>query len=155
MGALTYCRRELGKSIVRKYGTWIWVGGIVVFMVIAFAFFGSGSAGTGPDAGTGIAAQDPALVAAGDLLYQSNCAECHGPDLRGTDTGPSHLSVVYQPSHHADVAFVLAARNGVPQHHWPYGDMVAVPGLSDDELEAIVAFVRENQRIFGFEPYPP
>jgi mono/diheme cytochrome c family protein len=140
---------------MKKYSTWIWVGGIVAFMVVAFAFFGSGSAGTGPDAGTGIAVQDPALVATGEPLYQTNCAECHGSDLRGTDTGPSHLSVVYQPSHHADLAFMLAARNGVQQHHWPFGDMLPVPTLSDADLEAIVAYVRENQRISGFEPYPP
>jgi hypothetical protein len=33
--------------------------------------------------------------------------------------------------------------------------MAPVLGLSDDDLDAIVAYVRENQRIFGFEPYPP
>lgn len=140
---------------MRKYGTWIGVGGLVGFMVIAVAFFGGGSAGTGPDSGTGIPAQDADLVAAGDPLYQASCAVCHGSDLRGTDIGPSHLSVVYQPGHHGDLAFVLAANNGVQQHHWPFGDMLPVPGLSDSDLEAIVAFVRENQRIFGFEPYPP
>ncbi len=99
--------------------------------------------------------QDADLVAAGDPLYQASCAVCHGSDLRGTDTGPSHLSVVYQPSHHGDLAFVSAARNGVQQHHWPFGDMLPLPGLSDSDLDAIVAFVRENQRILGFEPYPP
>lgn len=123
-------------------------------MVVAVVFFGSGSP-SDTDAGTGIPVQDPDLVAAGDDLYQAHCAECHGSDLRGTDTGPSHLSVVYEPNHHGDAAFVLAARNGVTQHHWPFGDMAPVPGLSDDDLDAIIAFVRENQRIFGFEPYPP
>lgn len=140
---------------MKKYGTWIGVGGLVVFMVVAIAFFGGESAGTGPDSGTGIPVQDADLVAAGDPLYQATCATCHGSDLRGTDIGPSHLSVVYQPGHHGDIAFVLAARNGVQQHHWPFGDMLPVPGLRDADLEAIVAFVRENQRIFGFEPYPP
>jgi len=140
---------------VKKYGTWIAVGGLVLIMVVAVAFVGNGTTESGPDAGTGIPVQDPDLVAVGDPLYQTNCAECHGSDLRGTDTGPSHLSIVYQPGHHGDFAFVSAARNGVPQHHWPFGDMLAVPGLSDSDLEAIVAFVRENQRIFGFEPYPP
>jgi hypothetical protein len=28
-------------------------------------------------------------------------------------------------------------------------------GLADDDVTAIIAFVRENQRIGGFEPYPP
>lgn len=104
---------------------------------------------------TGISEQDPELVAVGETLYQASCAECHGSDLRGTDSGPSHLSIVYEPNHHGDGAFVLAARNGVRQHHWPFGDMAPVPGLSDGDLEAIVAYVRENQRLHGFEPYPP
>ena len=140
---------------MKKNGTWIAIGGLVAFMVIAVAVFGGGSLDGGPDAGTGIPVQDADLVAAGDPLYQTNCAECHGADLRGTSIGPSHLSVVYQPGHHGDFAFVSAAQKGVPQHHWPFGDMLPVPDLSDEDLEAIIAFVRENQRISGFEPYPP
>lgn len=56
----------MGARKMKKYGTWIWIGGTVVFMIVAFAFLGNGSAGTGPGAGTGVAVQDPALVAAGD-----------------------------------------------------------------------------------------
>ena len=104
---------------------------------------------------TGIPEQDPTLVAEGDVLYQANCAECHGSDLRGTDKGPSHLSIVYEPGHHGDAAFALAVYRGVPQHHWPFGDMPPVEGLNDDDIARIIAFVRENQRLFGFEPYPP
>ena len=104
---------------------------------------------------TGISPQDPDLVARGESLYQASCASCHGEDLRGTDTGPSHLSIVYEPNHHGDVSFVLAARNGVRAHHWRFGDMAPIPGLGDDDLVAIVAFVREQQRLHGFEPYPP
>jgi mono/diheme cytochrome c family protein len=103
----------------------------------------------------GIPVQNVALVATGDVVYQTNCAECHGSDLRGTDKGPSHLSIVYVPGHHGDQAFVVAARAGVRAHHWDFGNMAPVEGLSDDDLTAIIAFVRENQRIEGFEPYPP
>ncbi len=95
------------------------------------------------------------LIAVGEGLYEQSCASCHGADLRGTDLGPSHLSVVYEPNHHGDIAFALAARNGVRAHHWTFGDMPPVEGLSDDDLEAIVAYVREMQRVNGFEPYPP
>ena len=139
---------------MRKNALWIGIAGLAVLMVVAVVFFGNGSP-SNSDAGTGIPPQDPDLVAAGDALYQASCAACHGSDLRGTDIGPSHLSIVYEPNHHGDAAFVLAARNGVPQHHWPFGDMAPVPGLSDNDLEAIIAFVRENQRSYGFEPYPP
>lgn len=106
-------------------------------------------------ADTGIPPQDPQLVEAGAELYAAHCAECHGADLRGTDKGPSQLSIVYEPSHHPDEAFQLAVLRGSPAHHWDFGPMPPVPGLSPEEVEAIVAFVRERQRVEGFEPYPP
>ena len=55
-----------------------------------------------PASDTTIPVQDPDLVVKGEQLYAANCAECHGADLRGTDKGPSHLSEVYEPGHHAD-----------------------------------------------------
>ena len=66
---------------------------------------------------TTIPVQDPDLVASGEQLYAANCAECHGADLRGTDKGPSHLSEVYEPGHHADGAFLFAVQNGSRAHH--------------------------------------
>ncbi len=104
---------------------------------------------------TGIPPQDPELVKLGDDLYQASCAECHGSDVRGTDRGPSHLSRVYEPNHHGDAAFLLAVQRGSPAHHWPFGDMLPVEGLTPEDVAAIVAFVREQQRLQGFEPYPP
>mgnify|MGYP001812492822 CR=1 FL=1 len=144
--------------MIKKNGALIAIGALVTIMVIALVAFGGNEAGTdagGGDAGTGIPVQDPGLVAAGEPLYQAGCAACHGVDLKGTVVGPSHLSIVYEPNHHGDAAFILAAKNGVRQHHWNFGDMAPVAGLSDDDLLAIVAYVRENQRINGFEPYPP
>lgn len=125
---------------------------LVAFGIVVAACSSNG--GSEYDA-TGIPVQDAELVAQGEPLYQASCASCHGADLRGTDQGPSHLSIVYEPNHHGDGAFILAALRGVPQHHWPYGDMEPVPGLSEEDLEAIVAYVREQQRLHGFEPYPP
>jgi len=104
---------------------------------------------------TTIPVQDPDLVASGEQLYAANCAECHGADLRGTDKGPSHLSEVYEPGHHADGAFLFAVQNGSRAHHWSFGDMPPIEGLSPEDVEAITAFVREQQRMRGFEPYPP
>ena len=139
---------------MKKHGTWIAIAALVGFVVVAVALSGNQTDG-GTDSGTGMPVQGSHVVAVGEALYQASCAECHGADLRGTDLGPSHLSIVYEPNHHGDAVFVLATRNGVPQHHWPFGDMAPVLGLSDDDLVAIIAYVRENQRIFGFEPYPP
>lgn len=105
--------------------------------------------------GVDVAEQDAELVELGEPLYQQHCAQCHGADLRGTDLGPSHLSIVYEPNHHGDAAFLAAVSRGSPAHHWDFGAMPPIPGLSQEDVAAITAFVRERQRIEGFEPYPP
>ena len=91
----------------------------------------------------------------GKGLYTQHCAACHGTDLKGSDKGPPMLHKVYEPSHHADIAFQLAVANGVRAHHWQFGDMAPVPGLDDDEIDVIIAYIRDQQEMHGFEPYPP
>jgi mono/diheme cytochrome c family protein len=94
-------------------------------------------------------------VALGEQVYAENCASCHGADLRGTDSGPSPLSQVYEPGHHSDESFRRAIAEGVAPHHWRFGPMPPVSGLDDDEVEAVIAYVRSVQEREGFEPYPP
>jgi len=89
----------------------------------------------------------------GAELYGESCASCHGSDLRGTDRGPSHLSIVYEPGHHGDDSFRAAIARGVRAHHWNFGDMPAMRGLDDDEVDSIIAFIRSEQQRQGFEPY--
>lgn len=103
----------------------------------------------------GDSSDDTAAVSggAGAELYASNCASCHGADLRGTELGPSQLSIVYEPGHHGDDAFRSAIANGVGQHHWTFGNMPPIPGLDDTEVDAIISFVRSEQERQGFEPY--
>ncbi|MBT8192335.1 MAG: cytochrome c [Acidimicrobiia bacterium] len=127
--------------------------GFLLVWVIALLGAACGSAGV--EADNGISSHDPALVQTGSEAYGVYCAACHGPDLMGTNQGPSFLSAVYEPGHHADIAFLLAAQRGVSSHHWRFGDMPAVEGVTSEDIEAIVAFVRETQRVEGFEPYPP
>ena len=38
---------------------------------------------------------------------------------------------------------------------WSLRSMQPVKGLNEEDVRAIIAYVRENQRISGFEPYPP
>ena len=97
---------------------------------------------------------DSAVNVAGGLgseVYAESCASCHGADLRGTDKGPSQLSIVYEPNHHPDDAYRSAIANGTPQHHWPFGDMPPVEGLTTEEVEAVIAFIRAEQARQGFE----
>ena len=105
--------------------------------------------------GADIAPQDPALVATGADLYGASCASCHGVDMRGTDEGPSLLSEIYEPGHHADISFLLAVQRGVRAHHWSFGNMKPIESLDEQDVAAIVAFVRDAQREEGFESYPP
>jgi len=91
----------------------------------------------------------------GRALYQRHCASCHGTDLRGTDKGPSHLSQVYEAGHHPDDSFRAAVTQGARAHHWDFGDMAPVPGLSAEEIDAVIAFIRHQQETEGLEPYPP
>ncbi len=125
---------------------------LVAALAVAIILGGCGGGSAGD---VNISAQPADLVSTGAEIYQAACAACHGTDLRGTDRGPSHLSAVYEPNHHSDAAFLLAVRNGSPQHHWRFGDMKPIDGLSEDDIVAITAFVREKQRVEGFEPYPP
>lgn len=89
--------------------------------------------------------------AAGKKLFAARCAQCHGADLRGSPTGPPLLHKIYEPAHHGDVAFQLAVRNGSRAHHWKFGDMQPVPGLTPDEVAHITAYVRHEQRKAGIQ----
>lgn len=89
--------------------------------------------------------------AKGKALYNQNCASCHGADLKGSDKGPPFLHRVYEPSHHSDLAFQLAVKNGSRAHHWQFGDMQPVPGLSPDDVAHITAYIRSEQRKAGIK----
>ena len=89
----------------------------------------------------------------GAEVYAARCASCHGTNLRGTDKGPSHLSQVYEPGHHPDQSFRSAIANGAKQHHWSFGDMAPVQGITPEETAAVIAYIREVQSREGFEPY--
>jgi mono/diheme cytochrome c family protein len=93
----------------------------------------------------------PAALAAGERAYAATCMACHGPRAMGTTQGPALVHKIYEPSHHADAAFLLAVRQGVRAHHWQFGDMPAQPNVSDAELRAIVVYVRALQREAGIQ----
>ena len=90
----------------------------------------------------------------GKTAFDANCAACHGKNAAGTDKGPPLVHDIYNPGHHADPAFVFAARQGVKRHHWPFGDMPAQPQMSDADLAAIIQYVRELQRANGISYRP-
>ena len=51
-------------------------------------------------------------------------------------------------------AFFLAAKLGVRQHHWPYGNMPPQPQVTEAQLATIVQYVREMQAANGITYRP-
>jgi mono/diheme cytochrome c family protein len=140
-------------GVPHSFSPWSWRRNaplvVAVLALVVLASCGEG------DAGDTAAAPMPLPDHPGAEPYAQHCASCHGADLRGTDEGPSHLSVVYEPGHHPDWSFEVAVREGVRAHHWSYGDMPPIPDIDDDELDDLIAYIRAVQEDQGFEPYPP
>jgi len=91
----------------------------------------------------------PFQYAVGYEQFEANCAGCHGPDLGGTDEGPPLMHRYYKPSHHNNAAFYRAIKTGSAQHHWSFGDMKPVEGVTDKQAKQIIEFVRWYQRENG------
>jgi mono/diheme cytochrome c family protein len=86
----------------------------------------------------------------GQRAFDAACASCHGANAQGRqDIAPPLVHKIYEPSHHGDAAFILAAQNGVRAHHWRFGDMPPVPGVTRAEVMDIIAYVRALQRENG------
>lgn len=86
----------------------------------------------------------------GKVAFEAKCAVCHGANAAGQDgVAPPLVHKIYEPSHHGDAAFLLAAKNGVRAHHWRFGNMPAVEGVTDGDVKMIIAYVRELQRANG------
>ena len=90
--------------------------------------------------------QIPFSLAKGQLLYEKYCSSCHGAELDGTEKGPPLVHPFYKPSHHGDQSFYRAALNGVRQHHWNFGDMERVEGMTPGKMDRIVPYVRYYQQ---------
>ena len=86
----------------------------------------------------------------GQLGFEAKCAACHGVNAAGQDgVAPPLVHIIYEPSHHGDEAFQRAAAMGVRGHHWPFGDMPAVEGVTRGDVTMIIAYIRELQRANG------
>ena len=88
----------------------------------------------------------------GQRVFDANCATCHGPNAAGRNgSGPPLVHKIYEPSHHGDEAFQRAVALGVQSHHWRFGNMPAVSGLTRADVATIIAYVRALQRANGID----
>ncbi|WP_167647382.1 c-type cytochrome [Mameliella alba] len=88
----------------------------------------------------------------GKSIFDAACATCHGANAAGQNgVAPPLVHKIYEPNHHSDMAFVIAAQNGVRSHHWSFGNMPKVGGVTQGDVKMVVAYVRELQRANGIE----
>lgn len=136
-----------------------------VKIVIAFVIFAAftyfmlpAKQTTGPDSQAAGAALASVVVPAalsdnaviGQKAYETKCAVCHATNGAGQQgVAPPLIHKIYEPSHHGDEAFQRAAALGVKSHHWPFGDMPPVDGLTRADVKMIVTYIREVQRHNG------
>ncbi len=86
----------------------------------------------------------------GEVAFNAKCAACHGKNAAGKNgTAPPLIHKIYEPNHHGDSAFLYATRNGVQSHHWRFGNMPPIQGLTDSDVKNIVTYIREVQRENG------
>ncbi|MDC0136636.1 cytochrome c [Sulfitobacter sp.] len=86
----------------------------------------------------------------GKIGFEAKCAACHGMNAAGQDgVAPPLVHIIYEPGHHGDEAFQRAAAVGVRAHHWRFGDMPQVEGVTRADVTMIVTYIRELQRANG------
>jgi len=86
----------------------------------------------------------------GKRVFEAKCMACHAENAVGQEgVAPPLVHKIYEPGHHGDAAFFLATQRGVRSHHWKFGDMPPVEGLTEADVSYIVTYVRELQRANG------
>ena len=108
---------------------------------------------TVPQASGLVSIQVPPLegnAAVGARIFERTCATCHGSNGSGNEgAGPPLIHKIYEPSHHSDESFQRAVATGVKSHHWRFGDMPRVTGLTRGDVSMVIAYIRQVQRANG------
>jgi mono/diheme cytochrome c family protein len=138
----------MNRNIVKPLQMKAWMAGIGLVALVA-AFPACESNATNQDGAKPAAGATPADVQAGEAKFRANCAACHGVRAVGTKQGPPLVHKIYEPNHHADMAFQRAAENGVRAHHWEFGNMPKIEGVTSADVEQIIRYVRWLQREAG------
>jgi len=77
---------------------------------------------------------DPALIEEGAVIYETNCAGCHGPDGEGTGFGRSLIGIAEQePDRAVHLASVANGVRNMPEF---------ASSLDDGQIDAVVSYVR-------------
>lgn len=91
----------------------------------------------------------PEEIKLGEKKFNAFCSRCHGLHGKGTNNGPPLVHKIYEPNHHGDFAFQRAAAQGVRAHHWKFGNMPKIDGVTPEDVTEIIQYVRWMQRQAG------
>lgn len=134
------------------------LGACAVVGVAAYLAHGRAPADEGaqlelPQSSAMVAVKMPTIegsAAIGQRIFDTTCASCHGANGAGKEgAGPPLIHIVYEPSHHSDEAFQRAVTLGVRSHHWGFGNMPPIEGLTRGDVAMIIAYIRDIQRANG------
>ncbi len=139
--------------------TWLRPSTNKTILLLASCVFFGGCSDNGSNAQSPVA-ESPTIVASeekplpnefkeGEAKFNSFCSRCHGAQARGTNNGPPLVHKIYEPNHHADMAFQRAAARGVKSHHWKFGNMPKIEGVVPEDVTHIIGYVRWLQRQAG------
>ena len=64
---------------------------------------------------------------------------------------PIPVDFAYVVGHSTDDSFYRAAMSGIRQHHWQFGDMPPVVGVTNADIAAIIRYIRWWQVQNGIE----
>ena len=96
---------------------------------LAIALFVLGASGEATAQG----ADDPGQVEAGQVVFEANCARCHGADGTGTNRGRPLTGIAMQGERAQHVQSVTEGRGGMPSFE---------SSLSEAEIDQAVSYVR-------------
>ena len=138
------------KQAHRMWVNSMWRGTAVLTMSLLLGCGGcDGVAEQGREGRAPVQGPVPAEYQAGEIKFRERCAACHGERAVGTNLGPPLVHKIYEPSHHGDLAFQRAAANGVRAHHWQFGNMPKIEGITPEDVQEITQYVRWLQRQAG------
>lgn len=140
---------------MKKYLTLPYVAGATILLALSWLAFnnlyshGKFSSST---PSVNLPEKFSAKAEAGERYFNENCAACHGKNAAGgTGNAPPLIHIIYEPSHHGDISFYRAVEKGVRAHHWKFGNMPPIEGLSEIQVGYIIAYVRELQQANGIQ----
>jgi len=121
----------------------------IAFVLCSAFVFGQGRGGVASFPAQQRDPADPAVVARGRAIYDTECRSCHGADLRGGEQGGPNL---------LRVTLVLNDREGEliqPVLQGSHKGRISPAGLSGDDVKALAAYIHSILALAPGQGAPP